>query len=62
LDFTRAFDPDTLGFAYGLAYIHSSKKFSTQLGSGSNDDMRVYINDFSFMTMQLCGKRHQIRM
>ena len=45
VDFTKAFDPDTLGIAYGLAYIHSQGEFPTQLGIGSNDGVRVYIND-----------------
>ncbi len=45
VDFTTAFDPDTLGIAYGLTYIHSPGKFPTQLGIGSNDGVRVYIND-----------------
>jgi hypothetical protein len=45
VDFTTVFDPDTIGIAYGLCYIHSPKEFSTQLGVGSNDGVRVYLND-----------------
>ncbi len=45
VDFTKAFNPDSIGVAYGLCYIQSPKVFSTQLGIGSNDGVRVYLND-----------------
>ncbi len=45
VDFTKVFDPDTIGIAYGLCFIRSPVEFSTQLGVGSNDGVRVYFND-----------------
>jgi hypothetical protein len=45
VDFIKAFDPDSVGIAYGLCYIQSPEEFLTQLGIGSNDGVRVYLND-----------------
>ncbi|NOY61128.1 MAG: DUF4838 domain-containing protein [Calditrichaeota bacterium] len=45
VDFTKAFEPDSIGVAYGLCYIYAPREFSTQLGIGSNDGVRVFLND-----------------
>ncbi len=45
VDFTKAFDPDSVGVAYALCYIKSPREYETQLGVGSNDGVRIYLND-----------------
>ncbi len=45
IDFTKVFDPDSVGVAYGLCYVNSPKQYVTQLGVGSNDGVRVFLND-----------------
>ena len=47
VDFKKAFSapPDSTGIAYALCYVESPEKFATRLGVGSNDGVRVYLND-----------------
>jgi len=45
IDFTEAFEPDSIGVAYALCYVHSPKEFATRFGIGSNDGVRVWLND-----------------
>lgn len=45
VDFTKIFSPDSIGVAYALCYLHAPREFSTQLGIGSNDGVRVFLND-----------------
>ncbi len=47
LDFTKVLEPDSFGVAYALVYVESPRKYSTQLGVGSNDGVRVWLNDKS---------------
>ena len=45
IDFVRIFEPDSFGVAYALTFIRSSQKLTTKLGVGSNDGVRVWVND-----------------
>jgi hypothetical protein len=45
VDFTKVFIPDSVGIAYALCYIKAPRDLNTQIGIGSNDGVRVFIND-----------------
>jgi len=45
VDFTKILKPDSVGIAYALCYINAPRDLNTQLGIGSNDGVRVFVND-----------------
>ena len=45
MNLNDAFQPNEQAVAYGLTYIHSPEKFSTYVLLGSDDGVRVWLND-----------------